>query len=221
MLSTMTSTAGSRSTGGRVAGAGGRAAGARGRAAGADAVQRLIDAAGEAFADKGFHATTTRDIAARAQMSPAGVYVHFASKEDLLFHLSERGHLVALEILEAARASADTPPAQLAAIVAAFARWHAEHFRTARIVQYEFPHLSPAHRDRVLGLRKRLDAVVREVLEAGIGSGDFDVADLQSTTLALQSLTVDVARWYEPGIRRTPESIGAAYADLALRLVRR
>ena len=154
-------------------------------------------------------------------MSPAGVYVHFATKEDLLFHLSEQGHLAALEILEAARAGADTPPAQLAAIVAAFAAWHAEHFRTARIVQYEFPHLSPEHRDRVLGLRKRLDAVVREVLEAGIASGDFDVADLQSTTLALQSLTVDVARWYEPGIRRTPEAIGAAYADLALRLVRR
>ena len=117
--------------------------GAAGRPAGADAVERLIDAAGEAFADKGFHATTTRDIAARAGMSPAGVYVHFATKEDLLFHLSERGHLAALEILEAARAGADTPPAQLAAIVAAFARWHAEHFRTARIVQYEFPHLSP------------------------------------------------------------------------------
>jgi AcrR family transcriptional regulator len=207
MLSTMTSTTGPRS--------------AAGRPAGVDAAGRLIDAAAEAFADKGFHATTTRDIAARAGMSPAGVYVHFATKEDLLFHLSEQGHLAALEIIEAARASADTPPAQLAAIVAAFAAWHAEHFRTARIVQYEFPHLSPEHRDRVLRLRKRLDAVVREVLEAGIASGDFDVADLPSTTLALQSLTVDVARWYEPGIRRTPEAIGAAYADLALRLVRR
>jgi len=194
---------------------------AAGRTTGADASGRLIDAAAEAFADKGFHATTTRDIAARAGMSPAGVYVHFATKEDLLFHLSEQGHLAALEVITAARSSAGTPPGQLAAIVAAFATWHAEHFRTARIVQYEFPHLSPEHRDRVLGLRKRLDAVVREVLEAGIASGDFDVADLQSTTLALQSLTVDVARWYEPGIRRTPEAIGAAYADLALRLVRR
>ncbi|MDQ1536947.1 MAG: hypothetical protein QOE58_1340, partial [Actinomycetota bacterium] len=48
-----------------------------------DSTQRLMDAAVDAFADKGFHATSTRDIAARAQMSPAGVYVHFASKEDL------------------------------------------------------------------------------------------------------------------------------------------
>jgi len=40
------------------------------------------------------------------------------------------------------------------------------------------------------------------------------------TTLALQSLTIDVARWYKPDIRRPPEAIGAAYGDLALRLVR-
>jgi len=185
-----------------------------------ESVQRLIDAAGEAFADKGFHATTTRDIAARANMSPAGVYVHFASKEDLLFHLSHRGHLVALGVLTQARDSADTPPEQLAAIVTAFATWHAEHFRTARIVQYEFQHLSPDHRSQVLALRKQLDAVVREVLEAGIASGDFDVPDLPGTTLALQSLTVDVARWYEPGVKRSPQSIGASYAELALRLVR-
>jgi hypothetical protein len=44
--------------------------------------------------------------------------------------------------------------------------------------------------------------------------------DIAATTLALQSLSIDVARWYKPGIRRSPESIGAAYGDLALRLVR-
>lgn len=179
-----------------------------------------MDAAVDAFADKGFHATSTRDIAARAQMSPAGVYVHFASKQDLLFQLCRRGHVLALEVVETARKSAGTPPDQLVAIVSAFASWHAEQFRTARIVQYEFPHLSPEHRAEVMTLRKRIDAVVRDVLQAGVATGDFDVPDLAMTTLALQSLTIDVARWYKPGIRRTPETIGAAYGALALRLVR-
>lgn len=27
-------------------------------------------------------------------LSPAGVYVHFASKEDLLFSICERGHII-------------------------------------------------------------------------------------------------------------------------------
>lgn len=189
------------------------------RAAG-DSAQRLMDAAVDAFADKGFHATSTRDIAARAQMSPAGVYVHFASKQDLLFELCRHGHVLALDVVTVARKSADTPPTQLVAIVSAFARWHAEQFRTARIVQYEFPQLTPAHREEVISLRKQIDAVVRDVLQAGVASGEFDVPDLTMTTLALQSLTIDVARWYKPGIRRTPESIGVAYGDLALRLVR-
>jgi hypothetical protein len=69
-------------------------------------------------------------------------------------------------------------------------------------------------------LRKQIDAVVRDVLQAGVASGEFDVPDVAMTTLALQSMTIDVARWYEPGTRRTPESIGLAYGDLALRLVR-
>lgn len=179
-----------------------------------------MDAAVDAFADKGFHATSTRDIAARAKMSPAGVYVHFASKQNLLFELCRHGHILALEVVTTARNTADTPRAQLAAIVSAFARWHAEQFRTARIVQYEFPHLTPAHREEVMKLRKQIDGVVRDVLEAGVASGDFDIPDVAMTTLALQSLTIDVARWYEPGVRRSPEAIGAAYGDLALRLVR-
>ena len=194
--------------------------GTAGRRASGDSARRLMDAAVDAFADKGYHATSTRDIAARARMSPAGVYVHFASKQDLLFELCRRGHILALEVVTTARRSADTPPAQLVAIVSAFARWHAEQFRTARIVQYEFPHLTPEHRTEVMTLRKQIDAVVTDVLQAGVASGDFDVPDLAMTTLALQSLTIDVARWYKPGIRRTPESIGTAYGNLALRLVR-
>jgi AcrR family transcriptional regulator len=179
-----------------------------------------MDAAVDAFADKGFHATSTRDIAARAQMSPAGVYVHFTSKQDLLFSLCRRGHVMALDVVTSARASADTPPGQLMAIVSAFAQWHAEQSRTARIVQYEFPQLTAEHREEVMTLRRQIDAVVRDVVQAGVASGDFDVPDVAMTTLALQSLSIDVARWYKPGIRRTPAAIGTAYGNLALRLVR-
>ena len=37
---------------------------------------RLLEAAVAAFADRGFHGTTTRDIATAAGLSPAAVYVH-------------------------------------------------------------------------------------------------------------------------------------------------
>ena len=156
----------------------------------------------------------------RAGLSPAGVYVHFASKEDLLFELSRRGHLTARDLLVAAAGAAPSPTEGLRAIIGGFSRWHAEHYQLGRIVQFEFRHLSPQHRDEVLALRKEIDKVVRDVLAQGVATGEFDVADIPGTALALLSMAVDVARWYDPDIRRSPESIEAAYGDLALRLVR-
>src|SRR5215207_5898934 len=175
-------------------------------------VERLLAAAAEAFADRGFHATTTRDIASRAGLSPAGVYVHFASKEELLYSLSRQGHENARDLIVAAAGTGSTPTQSLAAIMSSFSRWHAEHHRVARIVQYEFQHLTPEHREAVLGLRKEIDAVLREVVEAGVATGEFGVEDIPATTLALLSMAVDVARWYAPHIRRSPEEIGADYA---------
>ncbi|HET9022074.1 MAG TPA: TetR/AcrR family transcriptional regulator [Ornithinibacter sp.] len=186
----------------------------------ADTAVRIMLAAADAFAERGFHATTTRDIASRAGLSPAGVYVHFASKEVLLFELSRRGHARARDLLVAATEAAATPTEALRAIVGGFSRWHAEHYELGRIVQFEFRHLSPEHRDEVLTLRKEIDQVVAGVLRDGVSTGEFDVDDVPATALALLSMAIDVARWYTPDVRRTPEGIEAAYGDLAVRLVR-
>lgn len=183
-------------------------------------VVRLFEAAADAFADKGFHGTTTRDIASRAGLSPAGVYVHFASKEDLLFQLSRVGHVAARDALAAAADEAASPTDALQEVISEFARWHAEQHQVARIVQYEFRHLSPEHQREVLTLRREIDAVVERIIAEGVASGEFDVEDTRSTALAALSLVVDVARWYHPGIKRTtPESIANSYGALALRLV--
>ena len=187
---------------------------------GATAV-RLMMAAADAFADRGFHATTTRDIASRAGLSPAGVYVHFTSKEDLLFELSRRGHQTARDQLVAAAEAADSPTEALRSLIAGFSTWHAEHHQLGRIVQFEFRHLTPQHRDTVLALRKEIDKVVRDVLTQGVAEGDFEVDDVPGTALALLSLAVDVARWYSPEIRRTPADIGRTNGELAVRLVAR
>ncbi len=185
-----------------------------------DTAVRIMLAAADAFADRGFHATTTRDIASRAGLSPAGVYVHFASKEVLLFELSRRGHLRARDLLVDAADQAPTPTEALRALIGGFSRWHAEHHELGRIVQFEFRHLSPEHREAVLGLRKEIDSVVAGVLRDGVEAGEFEVDDVPGTALALLSMAIDVARWYAPDVRRTPADIETSYGALAVRLVR-
>src|SRR5436190_19819400 len=90
-----------------------------------DAARRLLIAAVEAFAERGYHATTTRDIAGRAGMSPAALYIHYKTKEELLYQISKVGHQRSLHLLEEAASGPGTPAERLAAAVRSFVRWHA------------------------------------------------------------------------------------------------
>jgi AcrR family transcriptional regulator len=184
-----------------------------------DAARRLVTAAVEAFAERGYHATTTRDIAGRAGMSPAALYIHYKTKEELLYQISGVGHRLSLGLLQEAANCGGSPAERLAGAVRAFVRWHAEHHTTGRVVQYELGALSAEHYTEIVGLRRRSEAAIRSVIQDGVKAGDFDVPDVSGTTLAVLSLCIDVARWFNPGGRRTPDEIGELYADLVLRMV--
>ncbi|MFH8368165.1 TetR/AcrR family transcriptional regulator [Streptomyces sp. NPDC018031] len=184
-----------------------------------DAARRLVIAAVQAFAERGYHATTTRDIAGRAGMSPAALYIHYKTKEELLFQISGVGHRLALGIVRDAANGGGTPAERLAAVVRSFVRWHAEHHTTARVVQYELGALSEEHYTEIAARRREIDAAVRAIIEDGVRSGGFDVPDVPGTTLAVLSLCIDVARWFSPEGRRTPDQVGDMYADLVLRMV--
>ncbi|MEU7280591.1 TetR/AcrR family transcriptional regulator [Streptomyces sp. NPDC045431] len=184
-----------------------------------EAARRLLVAAVDAFAERGYHATTTRDIASRAGMSPAALYIHYKTKEELLHRISRIGHVKALKILQAAESGPGTAAERLADAVRSFVRWHAGRRTTARVVQYELDSLSEEHRAEIHELRRKSDAVVRRIINDGVAAGEFDVPDVSGTTLAVLSLCIDVARWFNTAGRRTPDEVGALYADLVLRMV--
>jgi AcrR family transcriptional regulator len=187
---------------------------------GSGARSRLVAAATAAFAERGYHATTTRDIAARAGMSPAALYVHHSSKEELLFLISREGHDAALRVIREASPDDAEPFGRLHATVRAFTLWHAEHHTAARVVQYEGAALSEEHRHEIAERRREIDRHMRDVIIAGVERRVFAVPDIPGTTLALLSLAVDVARWYRQDGRRSAESVAELYADLAVRMVR-
>lgn len=184
-----------------------------------DARRRLVAAAVESFAAKGFHGTTTRDIASGAGMSPAALYVHHRSKEDLLHQISRSGHGETLALVRDAVATSADPREQLLAVVHAFVVHHAEGHTWARIVNYELAALSPEHLEEIAGIRRQIEQEMRDVVQRGVDAGVFHTPDAHMTALALLSLGIDVARWYRDEGEWTPEQIADHYATLALRVV--
>jgi AcrR family transcriptional regulator len=184
-----------------------------------DARSRLVAAAVESFASKGFHGTTTRDIASAAGMSPAALYLYYKSKEDLLYLISRAGHERTLLLAKDAVASSDDPVEQLLALVRGFTAHHARGHTSARIVHYDLAALSPEHLQEIAGIRRAIEEEMRRVVESGIARAAFRTSNPRMTALALLSLGIDVARWYRDEGEWSPEEIADYYCELALRIV--
>jgi AcrR family transcriptional regulator len=189
------------------------------RSTSAESRARLWAAAVQAFAARGFHGTTTRDIAAAAGMSPAALYVHHRSKEELLHLISKTGHERVLGLFRASAATSEDPVEQLRRVVRDFAEYHAQHHTTARVVNSELAALSPEHQREIAEVRRAIDRELRALVESGVRAGVFDVSDVHMAATVLGSLGIDVARWYRDDRSWTPQDIGDYYGELALRIV--
>jgi len=183
------------------------------------AAARLREAAIEAFAENGYGGTTTRQIATRLDMSPAAMYPHYKSKEELLYAISYEGHDLALQVARNADIPGADAATRLVSVIGRFAGWQAQNHRRAKVIQYELDALDREHYRTITGLRRQTTQVVRDVVDAGLSSGEFTIPDAEGVTLALMSLCVDICRWYPSGRYNEPDAISTLYADLALRLV--
>lgn len=183
------------------------------------AAARIRLAAVEAFAENGYGGTTTRDIAARLGLSPAAMYPHYRSKEELLFAISYEGHLRCIDLLTDADDPDRAPSERLASVVHAFTGWQATHHARGRVVQYELTALSPEHYRDILTLRREISRIIERIILAGSADGSFVVPDVAGVNLAINSLCVDVCRWFPGGGFTDPDAVADLYAELALRLV--
>jgi AcrR family transcriptional regulator len=184
------------------------------------AARRLLLAALEAFAQKGYFATTTREISQQAGMSPAAVYVHYPSKNEMLAEICRRGHAEILADLERALDEPGTPVERVRRFVAVFAAFHAQRRTLGRVIQYELRGLTPEQFKEVAATRQRFEDLIGGELRAGVAAGAFAVEDVEATGVAILSLCIDVARWAGAmSDRLTADELGALYADLVSKMI--
>ncbi|NPC56413.1 TetR/AcrR family transcriptional regulator [Caenimonas soli] len=182
-------------------------------------VRRLLLAGVECFWRDGFHASNTRDIAKRAKLSPAAVYVHFAAKEDLLFSIILAVAENLRERLRELASQGGSPTELLSRLVHAYVALPARMYKASLVANREFNSLTPAQRKQIVKIRDELEAIVGDCLEAGKASGEFDFLDVSITRMAVVSLCRSTLLWYSPRGRFTPEAVADNYVTLVLGMV--
>ncbi|MGH7608064.1 MAG: TetR/AcrR family transcriptional regulator, partial [Gemmatimonadales bacterium] len=119
-------------------------------------LDHLLGRAARVFADKGYHSTTMRDLAAASGMSLAGMYYYVRGKEDLLGLIQERCFTRVLEGARAAVAASSDPIERLQAFIRHHVTFFARHMPEMKVLSHEPARGVSAIKRRYVDLLERL-----------------------------------------------------------------
>lgn len=184
----------------------------------------ILDAALDLFVEKGFDAARMEDVAKKAGLSKAGVYLYFNSKVALLKALIVREVAPVAQRAEAMAAAGAAEPEQALRMIAGFVVSRlsdARVFSVPRLVisiSNRFPEITKFYRVEVVD---RARAAVVAIVRAGITRGDFREIDPDIAVRLLIGPFMFEALWRhvlagEPGIRDAD-----AMLDLTLSLLKK
>ena len=193
---------------------------ADGEAADGGTRSRIEQAALDLFFERGYRATTMRDIATACGITPGAVYNHFVSKDSILTSLITRVHEAMEHDMAAAEESVGTDPrARLAALTRAHALLHTRYRKDARIANAEVLTIPEPARTEVVDLRRRVREMVKRAIQDGIAAGVFVDVDVFVTQAAILNMNIRIADWFQPGGRLSADEVAEMHSALALRMV--
>ena len=177
----------------------------------------IEDAASTLFRERGYAATSVRDIARAVDIQGPSLYAHVASKEDVLFAIVDRvaGRFEAAAD-DALKGDADAAE-RLARLVRAHALAVARDVGEASVFVHEWRHLSDDRRDVIQRRRDVYEARLRQLIADGIADGTFGMTDPAIAATFILTALNGIPTWFRPDGHLSPAQVADRYADLAVR----
>jgi AcrR family transcriptional regulator len=159
---------------------------------------QLVRESARLFREKGYDATSVRDIAAATGLQSGSWVYHFRTKQDILAAVMEEGLQQALERIEAIAREQLAPREHFRALL----RTHLDTLLGPGqdfipVLLYEWRSLETPQRPRVVALQKRYEAVWDEVITELQRSGDWALPTRVDRLLMFGALNW-IAHWYRP-----------------------
>jgi TetR/AcrR family transcriptional regulator, cholesterol catabolism regulator len=185
--------------------------------------EEIIAAAGRVFLEKGYRATSFKDIAEAIGKDRASLYYYFESKQDL-FRVAT-GTAVARNVKAAERVArgTGTPAEKIATVVADLLESY-----TSKDYPYMFiflqedvnriaEHPDDAWAREVNALTRRYERAITNIIQEGIDGGDFKVAGPPHVlTKAIIGMANWTHRWFRSSGKLTPEEIARVFSETFL-----
>jgi len=183
--------------------------------------REVVDAAAQAFARRGYHATSIDDLVEATGLARGGLYHYIGSKQALLVEIFD---VLMVPLLERAREiAAGEGPAEerlrlLVRVWMAHVDSHRPHmavFTQERRTLERVPEW-----ERVRADRHEFEGLLGQILEDGVKAGEFVIPDAHLTKLAITGMVNSTPQWFDPERRLTAEQVADGFSDLLLRGIR-
>jgi len=178
-------------------------------------LDHLLAQAARVFADKGYHSTTMRDLAAASGMSLAGMYYYVRGKEELLAKIQERCFTRVLEGAERAVAARTGDPVErLQAFIRHHVTFFAAHMPEMKVLSHEAASPTGERLRRIATIKRRyvdlLEGLLREA------APDETPVDRSAAAYILFGMMNWIYNWYHPAGEIDPDRLGALIARIFL-----
>lgn len=175
--------------------------------------QRILEVALEQFYDRGYHATTMRDIAGGVGIKAGSLYNHYASKQEILLRVCmetcQRLYQGALERL----AGIDGTEERLRAYLRWHVLFHTRNQHACWATDTQLMALEDGNRSAVVKIRDAHEQLLLEILEQGAREGLWSSAHLKVLAIGIATMCTDVDVWYRDDGPLEPDQIADIFAD--------
>jgi len=177
----------------------------------------IEDTASELFRERGYAATSVRDIARALDIQGASLYAHVASKEDVLWAIVDRVATAFEQATAGAYEPATDPIDRLRAFVRAHVQVICADPGASSVFVHEWRHLSSDRRAAILERRDAYERRLRSLIADGTADGAFAMVDPAVAATFLLTALNGIPTWYRHDGHLAPAQLADAYADLAVR----
>ena len=171
----------------------------------------ILQIAQRLFMEKGYTATSVRDIAKSAGVEPASLYSHINGKEELLdrtcFEMAEK-FLTGIEEVNDIYFDAAQ---KLKMAVDTHVNILTNHIEAAVVFQRDWRHLNEVRRSEFIELRNAYEDGFRVIVQNGIDEGIFSDVDVKFAALTILSSLNWIVEWYDPNGKLSASEIAANF----------
>lgn len=180
----------------------------------------ILNAALEAFGERGFNGASMRDIARLAGTSLSNLYNYFPSKSRLLSEVLQRANDLQLErTRRAVEQAGGTATEQLRAGVKEYVAFVLDHRIAALVAISEVRYLTGADRTQVVQARDTTQGIFEQIVADGVAAGEFHTPYPDDAARNITAMCSAISTWYRPGGRLSGGELADEHARYALALL--